>query len=174
MYSFATKSRNRSILTILLAASMVLGAACASSSDKKDEPPEQTTETQPTEMTQPPYVGYLKSAPISGMGFHQAVLEIEVNSDFTATGMFEGGFDQRYFEVPLDGKVDRMDGSIELTGQVSTHDLTVAGDLSQRGWEGTISGEVYNEEVDVPMAAEPAEKQPDTSDEDVDAETPTN
>jgi hypothetical protein len=172
MYSFATKSRNRLfILLVLLAASLAM-PACASKAEKEDEAEAEPVEQEPTQLDEPPYVGYLKSAPISGMGFHQAVLDMEINPDFSATGSFEGGFDQRYFEVPLDGKVDRKDGTIELTGQVSTHDITVTGDLSARGWEGTIAGQVYNEDIDVPMAAQPAEKEPDPDDQDIEAETP--
>lgn len=170
MYSFATKSRNRSHIWIALLAFVLAAPACSSKSEKKDEPAQQVAEPEPRELSAPPYVGTLKSAPISGMGFQQAVLTMEINSDFTATGTFEGGYDERYFEVPLEGKVDRMDGSIELTGQVATHDITVDGDLSQRGWEGTISGEIVNEEIDIPMAAQPAEKEVDSSAEDVDAQ----
>ncbi|MGM0559129.1 MAG: hypothetical protein ACQEVA_22280 [Myxococcota bacterium] len=168
MYSFATKSRNRSLIWAVLVGLALASPACASKSEKTDEPA--TAQPQePQELSAPPYVGTLQSAPISGMGFQHAVLTIEVNSDFSATGMFEGGYDERYFEVSLEGEVDRMDGSIELDGTVATHDINVAGDLTQRGFEGAITGTVSNEEIDVPMAAEPAQKEVDTSGEDVDA-----
>jgi hypothetical protein len=172
MYSFATKSRNRSFIWVVMLGLALIASACASQSEKKDEPTTTQAEPEPQELSAPPYVGTLKSAPISGMGFHQAVLTIQVDTDFTATGMFEGGYDERYFEVPLEGKVDRMDGSIALAGTVATHDVSVDGDLNARGFEGAISGLISNEEVDVPMAAQPAEAQADTSDEDVDAVEP--
>ncbi len=154
MRIFATKRRHRSLIWMVGLGLLLLAPACASSSDKTDEPATEA-QTQPTELSAPPYVGRLESAPISGMGFQQAVLTIEVASDFSATGLFEGGYDGRNFEIPLEGSVDRQDGSIELSGNVAAHDVTVAGELSPRGFQGAITGDVSADDVNLPVAAEP-------------------
>ncbi|MFP4597725.1 MAG: hypothetical protein ACLFVJ_05710 [Persicimonas sp.] len=156
MRILATKSRYRSLICLLGLGLLLSASACASSSDKTDEPAAEA-QTEPTELSAPPYVGRLESAPITGMGFQQAVLTIEVASDFSATGSFEGGYDGRNFDIPLDGSVDRQDGSIELSGRVAAHDITVAGELSARGFQGAITGDVSADDVNLPVAAEPAE-----------------
>lgn len=146
------KRRLGQTLFVLLAALTLIG--CQSGGQAKEDQADQKV-VKKQEPRGPAVTGKLQSAPLSGEGFQGAVLVLDVTPEGQVSGVFEGGYQQKRFEVPLTGEVGE-DGTLTASGQASDGTVQVSGPLQERGFAGEVSGEVFTEAFSLPLAAQPA------------------
>lgn len=106
----------------------------------------------------PAVTGKLESPPMTGLGFQRAVLVLDVSPSGEVTGQFEGGYDQKPFEVPLNGQVAE-DGTLTASGTVTEGEVTVSGPLDSNGFQGEVAGEIFAEQFSLMMPAEVAKSE---------------
>ncbi len=144
-------SRWGKTVVVIFAALALIG--CQSSAEpKEDAHAEQMAKKQ--EPKGPAVTGKLESPPVSGLGFQRAVLTLDVAPSGEVSGLFEGGYAEKPFEVPVTGEVSE-DGTLTASGEASDGKVSVSGPLEASGFSGEVSGEVFTEDFSLPLAAEP-------------------
>lgn len=139
------------ICLVTFAAVALLG--CQSGGEpKEDSQAAQMAKKQ--EPTGPAVTGSLASPPVSGLGFQRAILSLEVAPSGQVSGSFEGGYEEKPFEVPVAGEV--ADGTLVATGKSPDGAVSVSGPLEPSGFSGEVTGEIFTEQFSLPLAAEPA------------------
>lgn len=140
------------ICLVIFAAVALLG--CQSGGEPKEE--QKATEAAAKQQPKgPALTGTLESPPVTGLGFQRAVLSLEVSPSGQVTGLFEGGFDQKPFEVPVTGEV-ADDGILTASGSATDGNVTVTGPLEAGGFSGEVTGEIFTEPFSLPLAAQAA------------------
>ena len=141
--------RLRRFAIIALALFCGLIGGCQSGGEPKQETPPVKQEP-----TGPKVTGGLESQPISGLGFQRAVLSLDVKPSGEVSGVFEGGYRDKPFEVFVTGEVG-PDGELSAKGEGSDGTVRIMGPLEARGFSGEVTGEVFTDEFSLPVAADP-------------------
>jgi hypothetical protein len=141
-------------LVVIAVASLAL-VGCQSGGDaKQDNAPTAPVKQEPTG---PAVTGPLESQSISGLGFQRAVLTLDVQPNGKVSGVFQGGYDDKPFELFVTGEVG-ADGVLLATGESTDGRARLEGPLEASGFSGEVTGEIFTEEFSLPMAAPPAKQ----------------
>lgn len=90
----------------------------------------------------PAKLGAMNDTGISGGGFTESSVRINVRNDFGVSGEFRGKREGAAFMVPFKGTVSEK-GDISATGERGGNTVTLKGKLSKTGATGSLSGSVH-------------------------------
>jgi hypothetical protein len=160
--------RRLAITALALLAALALWG-CQSGGETKDEQAQSANKPVKQEPQGPKVTGALDSQPISGLGFQRAVLSLDVKPGGEVSGVFQGGYDDKPFEVFVTGEVG-SDGTLLATGEGTDGTLRIEGPLEANGFSGEVTGEIFTEEFSLPMALEPGKERAAEVEEEQDVE----